>query len=466
VSAATRIERTAFQTSRLLDFVSEKELTLQCGFGPDSWILVLVKELLDNALDACEEQGIAPEVSITIDNESITVADNGAGIPPATVEKLLDFSIRVSSREAYVAPDRGAQGNALKTIVAMPFVLDGAEGRVDITGGGTKHEIAFSVDRIEQRPVADVARSAQSGSQIRVWWPRDGTSSGEARCVLFLQERWPGWREDPDGREFAEETAGEIRGLARGFAFLNPHLTLIVRAFDKVERIEATKPDWEKWTPSSPTSPHWYEPEHLERLLGAYVTHDRHNGRERTVREFASEFRGLTSTIKQKRLLAELELARAPVSSLLAGDRRDFDHEQVARLLSAMKAQTKPVPPRRLGVIGREHIAARFAEFGIHDGSFEYNRTLSLGDDGLPQVTEVAFAALANEDRERELITGVNWSAAWINPFRTLGGYGRSLDSMLTKRRFDYEQPIALLVHVAHPRVAYADRGKSTVLAS
>ena len=57
---------------------------------------------------------------------AITVIDNGPGMPPETVADILDFSSRVSSREAYVAPDRGAQGNALKTILAMPFVLDGA----------------------------------------------------------------------------------------------------------------------------------------------------------------------------------------------------------------------------------------------------------------------------------------------------------------------------------------------------
>ena len=125
----TKIERTAFSTSRLLDFLSEKELTLQCGYGPRDWPLVVVKEPLDNALDACEEQGIAPEVAVTVDEDGITVADNGIGIAPETVDRMLDFSIRVSSREAYCAPDRGAQGNALKTIVAMPLVLDGEEGR-------------------------------------------------------------------------------------------------------------------------------------------------------------------------------------------------------------------------------------------------------------------------------------------------------------------------------------------------
>ena len=252
--------RTSFATSRLLDFVSEKELTLQCGYGPDYWPLVLVKELIDNALDACEEQGIPPEVTVTVDESSITVEDNGTGIPPDTVDRLLDFSIRVSSREAYVAPDRGAQGNALKTIVAMPFVLDGEEGRVDIVGNGTLNEITFAVDRIAQQPMAEVARSGNTGSFVRVHWPL-GTS-----C------------EDEDEDSILTSRVSSIRSLVAMFGFLNPHLSLRFDGPDDSFSSAATDPDWRKWTPSSPTSPHWYEPEHLERLIGAYITHESPEG--------------------------------------------------------------------------------------------------------------------------------------------------------------------------------------------
>lgn len=174
--SGTRIQRTAFSTSRQLDFLSEKELTLQCGYGPNEWPLVVVKELVDNALDACEEQGIAPEITVTVDEDSITVADNGVGIPPETVDRMLDFSVRVSSREAYVAPDRGAQGNALKTIVAMPFVLDGEEGRADICGMGSLSEITFRVNRIAQTPTAETTRSVRNGSFVRVHWPAAASS--------------------------------------------------------------------------------------------------------------------------------------------------------------------------------------------------------------------------------------------------------------------------------------------------
>ena len=56
--------RCTFRTSRLLDFASEKELVAQTGHQREDWPLVILKELVDNALDAGEEAGIAPEISI------------------------------------------------------------------------------------------------------------------------------------------------------------------------------------------------------------------------------------------------------------------------------------------------------------------------------------------------------------------------------------------------------------------
>ncbi len=455
MSTVATIERTAFSTSRLLDFVSEGELTKQCGYAPADWPLVVVKELIDNALDACEEHGLAPEITVAVEDGAITVADNGPGIPPQTVEGLLDFSMRVSSREAYVAPDRGAQGNALKTLVAMPFVLDGDHGRVDICGGGVLHEIELTVDRIQQRPAADVRRIEKDGSFVRLHWPVIASSDDDDGYPDFTSRGLA-------ALHFASSEG--LRTLVEDFAFLNPHATLAIDYFGQAHRWEATDPQWRKWMPSSPTCPHWYEPEHLERLLGACVTHDLQEGRERTVREFVSEFKGMSSTVRQKQALDGLGLSRSPVSALLAADGRDFDHERVALLLAAVKAHTKPVKPSALGMIGRAHMEQRFAALDVRDGSFEYRRVASLSADGLPQVTEVAFAALSDEDELRRLVTGVNWSAAWVNPFRRLGATGQSLDTMMSEQRFERSRPIALLVHVAHPRVQYSDRGKSTVI--
>src|SRR6516162_5382916 len=116
-----KLKREIFTTSRLLEFCSQRELINQTGHAIEDWPLVVLKELVDNAVDACEESGTAPAVSISVAKGKVTVSDNGPGIAPQVVKKILDYNVRVSSREAYVSPTRGAQGNALKTLIAMPF---------------------------------------------------------------------------------------------------------------------------------------------------------------------------------------------------------------------------------------------------------------------------------------------------------------------------------------------------------
>jgi hypothetical protein len=120
----SKLTRVAFRVSRLMEFCTQRELQNQTGHAVYDWPLVVLKELMDNALDAAEEAEIAPVIEITVGDGSIIIQDNGGGIATDTIKSILDYTIRVSSREAYVSPTRGAQGNALKTILAMGYVLD------------------------------------------------------------------------------------------------------------------------------------------------------------------------------------------------------------------------------------------------------------------------------------------------------------------------------------------------------
>src|SRR5262245_50412422 len=158
-----RLERVTFKTSREMDFFSEKELVTQTGHGRDEWPLVIVKELLDNALDACEEAGVAPVLAVETDAAGITVSDNGPGLPEATLRASLDFTVPASNREAYVSPCRGAQGNALKTLLPMPRVLDPEHGTLVVTAHGRRHEITCGADPISERPVVADAVTDEPG---------------------------------------------------------------------------------------------------------------------------------------------------------------------------------------------------------------------------------------------------------------------------------------------------------------
>jgi DNA topoisomerase VI subunit B len=200
------LARTTFTTSRLLEFCTRKELTLQTGQPVETWPLVVFKELVDNALDAAEEAGSPPRIRVAVTGGSIIITDNGPGIPAKTVKSVLDFSVRVSSREAYVSPTRGAQGNALKTILAMPYVLDGAVGRVEIEARGVSHTIEFKVDPIRQLPVIGHARAASSvnnGTRITVHWP-------DLACSILA------------------EAEDQFLQIADNYTWLNPHLDLAV----------------------------------------------------------------------------------------------------------------------------------------------------------------------------------------------------------------------------------------------
>ena len=70
--------REAFITDRLMEFFTEPELTTQIGYPKKLWPLVMVKELIDNAIDACETATTgAIEISIELKDDAIIVSDNG-----------------------------------------------------------------------------------------------------------------------------------------------------------------------------------------------------------------------------------------------------------------------------------------------------------------------------------------------------------------------------------------------------
>jgi DNA topoisomerase VI subunit B len=198
--------------------------------------------------------------------------------------------------------------------------------------------------------------------------------------------------------------------------------------------------------------------------MAAYIARDSDHKREpRTVREFVSEFRGLAGTAKQKRVLEEIGVARVLLPSFFGNG--DVDQANVARLLAAMQKHSRPVSPKDLGLIGQDHLRARFVEAGADEKTFKYKREFVVAD-GVPQVVEVAFAYCPKGD-ERHIVAGVNWSPGISNPFRKLGPYGESLDGYLSEHRAgNSNEPLTLVFHLASPRVDYTDRGKTAVALS
>jgi len=60
------LQRTMFETSRVLEYFTERELSYQTGHNKSDWPLVVLKELMDNALDACENASIPPQIKVEL----------------------------------------------------------------------------------------------------------------------------------------------------------------------------------------------------------------------------------------------------------------------------------------------------------------------------------------------------------------------------------------------------------------
>jgi hypothetical protein len=131
---------------------------------------------------------IAVEVSTT--EGTITVTDNDPGIAPDVVERLTDLRTKTSSREAYVAPTRGAQGNALQSILAMPFALTQTIGRTVIEAHGIAHGITFTMDHVNRVPKVSTTRETslvKDGTSITIHWPVSASSNLDGAKGRILQ---------------------------------------------------------------------------------------------------------------------------------------------------------------------------------------------------------------------------------------------------------------------------------------
>ena len=427
-----KLARTTFEISRELEFFSEKELQMQIGHGRELWPIALLKELIDNSLDACEMADVSAEVEVEIGDHSFGVRDNGPGLAEETLTRSLDYLIRVSDKTFYVSPTRGQLGNALKAVWAAPFVAHGDRGCVEVWSRGLHHTVEVSVDRVTQRPVVkhgiEEDGFVKIGAFVKIHWP-------DLACS---QKQYYGY-----GADQKHDFPTMARDLVEGYAAFNPHATFRLGEMT----FEATISSWKKWKPGDPTSPHWYTPETLRDLIAAYISQERNGRRPRTVREFVSEFRGLSGTAKQKKVTGNL--TGTYLHDLVTNG--DVDIDRLGELLEAMKAISLAPKPIALGIIGEDHLTKwmiRYAD--VAEKSIRYSRR--LGVNGLPHVLEMAFGV--RNGGERRIVSGLNWAPTLVLPTEELG-------RLLGQWRIDKHDPVTVIVHIARPRFEFVDRGKT-----
>ena len=129
------------------------------GFdSPRRALLTAVKEAVDNSLDACEEAGLLPELSVDVEQLAenrfrVTVTDNGPGIVRQQIPKIF-AKLLYGSKFHRLRMSRGQQGIGISAAGMYGQLTTGAATRIlsRIKKGKMAHAIAVQIDTRQNKP--------------------------------------------------------------------------------------------------------------------------------------------------------------------------------------------------------------------------------------------------------------------------------------------------------------------------
>jgi hypothetical protein len=179
-------KRQLFSEPQVAQYFELSTLAKMAGRPATDFHRVLVKELVDNSLDAAEAAGIAPEIRVQIIGGegyfAAHVPDNGLGVTSETLDKLLDYSTFTSDKALYRTPTRGQQGNATKVLFAVPFATGYERQSPEVVSLGFKHTIHAGLDDAGHPSVGRERSVDGSGKDL-------GTSMFVPMRVLYRSQR-------------------------------------------------------------------------------------------------------------------------------------------------------------------------------------------------------------------------------------------------------------------------------------
>jgi DNA topoisomerase VI subunit B len=344
----------------------------QVGFSsPTKAVLTTVKEAMDNSLDACEDNGILPNLGITIeklgagtmkntDRLRIIVDDNGPGIPEPDVAKVFGEYL-ASSKFGRGRCSRGQQGIGISAATTWALQTTATPVRVITKTKDQRKAFTCSVD-VDLKNNRGITRDRQT-----IDWDRPhGTS------VEFIME----------GRVQLNGEAGLLSYL-RGNVLVNPHMTL---TYNLPEVGTAT---YERVTKDVPHAPEATEPHPHTMKLGEFLVHARLFGRTKTQTWLKTGFSRLSD-----KAISEIWKAHKLPSALLEKGVESISDEDLKNVYAAVQATSLMAPSTQSVVsIGEDALSLSVERLGEVDFFAVATRKPTICDFKPIQV-EVAIARI------------------------------------------------------------------------
>lgn len=185
------------------------------GFdNPAKALLTTIKEGVDNALDACEEAGILPEILVEVipegeDRFRVVIEDHGPGILRAQIPRIFG-SLLYGSKFHVLKQSRGQQGIGISAAGMYGMLTTGHPIRILSKTGRRKPAHLFELAMDTRKNEPQILRDEE------VEWEHDhGT-----RVEITLQGTYKRGRHSVDG-------------YLRQVAIANPHARILYRPPDK-----------------------------------------------------------------------------------------------------------------------------------------------------------------------------------------------------------------------------------------
>ncbi len=349
----------------------------QVGFSSQiKATLTTLKEAVDNALDACEEHGILPEVSVVVeklgsgsiknsDQVRIRVEDNGPGIDPDDVPKVFGEYL-ASSKFGRGRCSRGQQGIGISAATTWAQ-LTSATGAKVVTKTKTMRKAVSAVVEVDIKHNKGVLKNRES-----IDWDRP---NGTAVEFVF------------DGRVQLNGEAGLLSYLT-GTTLVNPHLTL------HYQLPEMERQTIERVSTVIPEVPEATEPHPHTMKLGEFIAHSHLFGRVKTGAWLKRGFSRVSDGTLE-------ELSKAGIKKALFEKVVDSVSESEFKDLFSALQNLQLMAPSTKSVlsIGEESLAKSIKRLGSVDFFSVVTRKPTICD-FKPVEVEVAIARL--EDRSVE----------------------------------------------------------------
>lgn len=462
-----------YSISREFDFVRLDGLRRVTGRPPHEWDLYIVKELIDNALDADEvlwykDPEQSPHLRIRMEyvkipepesQQLLVRVSNRARFPVDQIEDI--FATQwYTSRKAFIKGlTRGALGNALKTLLGIPYAL---RNRLAGDWNPDLKPMSILCGGREYLPRYVVDSTAQS---IRFECDEGESRSAENTVITVGLDHFE--QEMP-------RTLDQVELLAQQYHLCNPHAEFgwtVEIDGEQWDEVYPAEPGWySKFRGVAPV--HWYPPSAFQDLLGALYRKqfgDAENGRlpVETVHHFFADSEHRAEDVDVDYETLETVIKAFGQSGLT---KADIEGQPATQLYRVLCQHSLRLDSAELGCLGFEHVGEVVTTSLSVEGELLYESTTDASDDpSTPFVLEGTVARL--EDGRRQIWTAINFTPTYADPF--LRRWLRApiqpdepvlgLRGLLDAYNVREDTPVVLFLHLICPNIEHGEFSKTEV---